>query len=402
MVKEMSRKASVLLIITLMLSSISVMTDMVIVPIIGSWYEMFGDQIFLVDFAVSGPVLLMVCSALLTGKLMQIISKKKLLVGAMMLFCVSSILGAAIESILYIAIMRALVGFSYGVIMVSAMALISELFVDEKKRSIMLGLYNAGGAGIGAIIGVVSGFLATSSWQSVFIIYWISIPILVMMFFFIPLTPPEGTTDHDESFTENESIPLLSFAALCFSWIVFGIVYSIIFYQIALYIIENAIGDTSMVGIMASLGTVGSVIASLLFGFTYSKINRGTSTLIYLILAIAYFVLYLTQNVMTTAAASVFMGFTMGNAANYYVMRATTIVPPKKISKAISIVSASGSIGMFLSTYFSTFLQNFLGVQTLTAILPVLAGIMGVGTLLSIVLILLAKRKPATKMSAEL
>lgn len=402
MLKEMSKKESILLIITLMLSSISVMSDMVIVPIIGSWYEMFSDQIFLVDFAISGPVLFMVCSALLTGKLMQAISKKKLLVGAMMLFCTSSICGAAIESILYIAIMRALVGFSYGMIMVSAMALISELFIDEKKRSIMLGLYNAGGAGIGAIIGVVSGFLATSSWQSVFLIYWISIPILIMMFFFIPLTPPEGKVLRDDGTTPKESIPVLSFAALCFSWITFGAVYSIIFYQIALYIIENAIGDTTMIGLMASLGTVGSVIASLIFGFTYSKINRGTSTLIYGILAISYFVLFLTQNIMTTAVASVFMGFAMGNAANYYVMRSTTIVPPQKISTAISIVSASGSVGMFLSTYLSTFLQGFLGVTTLTGILPILAGIMGIGTVLSVSLTLLDKSKPAEKISVEL
>ncbi|QSX07654.1 MFS transporter [Alkalibacter rhizosphaerae] len=392
---KLGKGKMVLFLIALFLTNVAVMSDMVIIPAIANMYGVFGDSINLVNFIISGPALIVVFSSLLCGKLMQYFSKKTLLIFSYALFAAASILGVAIENALYMAVMRGIVGFAMGIVNVSAVALIPEIFLDEKKRSTILGMYNSAMAAVGAVIGLIAGYFAVAAWQFVFRVYWISVPILAMIILFVPKTPPESVVfNEDGSVTKKEALPLLSFGALVVGFILFNMIYMVIYFQISVYVLENAIGNESVAGILSSLGTVGSAVACLAFGLTYTKFKRATIIPSYLAWVLCFSLLYLKPTFAVAVFACTLMGAAYGNGFSYYFMRTTVIVPPSRISLAMGIVTAANGVGMFLSPYFATTLQQWMGVQSLTAIMPVLIILCAAGSVLSIVLTLRDKKYP--------
>lgn len=396
MESKMSKGKMVLFLAALFLTNVAVMADMVIVPTAASLYTIFGDQVNLVNFIISGPALILIVSSLICGKLMQYLSKKTLLIAGFGLFTVASIFGGLVESAMYLAVMRALVGFSMGIINVAAIALLAETYADEEKRSRMMGLFNAAMAGIGAILGFVAGFFAAESWQSVFKVYWIAVPILVMIVLFIPKTPPEKENLEAGEKTEKlESIPKLPFIAMNLAFLFFNAIYMVVYYQIAVYVLENAIGNESVAGLMASLGTLGSLCACSLFGFTYGKLKRGAVIPSYAVLGICYAILMMQPSIVIVGITCTFMGAAYGNGFSYYYMRGTVIVPPGKISTSMGVVTAVNGLGMFISTYMSTMLQNMMSVTTVTGIMPALVGVCIVATVLSIGCTIRNKKYPS-------
>ena len=90
------------------------------------------------------------------------------------------------------------------------MALIAELFDDEGARGKAMGFFNASMAGIGAVISVVAGIFAVNGWREVFKVYWISVPILILMILFIPMTPPDKEEVQENGGTVTPKKPYLS------------------------------------------------------------------------------------------------------------------------------------------------------------------------------------------------
>jgi len=396
MEKELGRGRMILFIVALFLTNVGLMADMVIVPAIGSFFEVFGDQINLVNFIISGPVLLSVISALACGKLVQYFSKKTLLVFGFTLFAVGAIFGVVFESAYYIAAMRALVGVGIGFINVTAMALIAEFYIDENRRSTMMGAFNAAMAGVGAAMGLIAGFFAANSWQSVFKIYWIAVPILIMVVLFVPKTPPEkGSLEKDNKPIKREPLSLKHFGSMCVSFFIWNAIYGVIFFRIAVYVLENGMGKESLAGILSSLGTVGSLCACLIFGFTYSKLGRGTIIPSYVVLALGYLILMTTTNIYIVGVVCTLMGAAYGNGFSYFYMRGTVIVPPSQISTSIGIVTAICGVSLFISTYMVTMLQQVMGVGTVTGIMPILVVILTTGSVASVIMTIRNKKYPS-------
>lgn len=388
----MSKGKMAIFLAALFLTNVAIMADMVIIPAADGLFKTF-QNVTAVNFVLSGPALICVFSDLPCGKLMQYMSKKTLLVIGFALFTVSSILGGAIESLPYIIAMRCLVGVSIGIVNATAMALIAEMFVEEKKRSTIMGVYNAAMAGTGAVIGLIAGYFAVESWRAVFKVYWVSVPILVLVLLFVPRTSAEGSASgQDANSSSGDKSYIWRLAALCLSQIAYNVIYCVVYYQIAVYVGETGIGNESVAGILSSLGTVGSCIACMAFGFTYSKLKRSAITAGYVLLTLCYVLLFFAPNVAVAGIACTLMGASYGHGFSYFFMRCTVIVPVEKTSSTISIVTAMGGLGMFLSTYATTLFQNIIGTDTIKSIIPLLILIGGIGAVISLVLALRDKK----------
>ena len=360
------------------------MADLVIVPAIADLYEAFPNAVNVVNYIISGPALVMIFSSLLCGKAMKFFSKKTLLVASFALFTGASIFGAFVVNIYYIAFMRTLVGLSMGFVNVLAISIIAEEYDDEGARSTILGIFNAAMAGIGAIIGFIAGFFATESWQAVFKVYWIALPILALILFFIPKTPAERETAEAEDGGTKQTDGQ-EFWVMWLIYFLFNVLYMVIFNQASVYVAENGIGNQAFAGLLSSLGTVGSALACTAFGFTYKKLKKAAVLPSYLLLGTMYFLLYLSPGIVTGVIACTLLGAAYGNGFSYYFMEGTIVVPDSKVSEAIGIVTAVNGVGMFLSTYVTTWLQRLLNLQTVTGIMPIVAVVSlmsGVGTFL--------------------
>ena len=393
--KEMTTGRALLFLISLFLTNVAVMADMVIIPAGNGLYETFQNDAA-VNFILSGPSFIMLFSAMLCGKLMQYLSKKKILVGAMVLFAISAILGGAVENVYYVLAMRVLVGISMGFVNAAAMALIAEVYVDEDKRGTIMGIFNATMAGTGAVISLIAGVFAVRSWNEVFKVYWIAVPVIVMMLFFIPMTPPEGDQQAGEEEGSHTGSPyLMRQVMLMVSCFAYNLVYAVIYYQVSVLVAEQGYGNESIAALLSTLGTVGSCILCILFGTLYSKLKRATIIFGYAGLCISYLMLFLASSPVMAGIACTLCGASYGYGFSYFFLRCTVVVPKEKVSSSISMTTAIGGFGMFLSTYACTMLQKILGTTGIVSLLPVAIAVSGIGAVLSVICTIMDKKKPS-------
>ncbi len=391
----MTKGRALLFLISLFLTNVAVMADMVIIPAGNGLYETFQNDAA-VNFILSGPSFIMLFSAMLCGKLMQYLSKKKILVGAMVLFAVSAILGGAVENVYYVLAMRVLVGISMGFVNAAAMALIAEVYVDEDKRGTIMGIFNATMAGTGAVISLIAGVFAVRSWNEVFKVYWIAVPVIVMMLFFIPMTPPEGDQQAGEEEGSHTGSPyLMRQVMLMVSCFAYNLVYAVIYYQVSVLVAEQGYGNESIAALLSTLGTVGSCILCILFGTLYSKLKRATIIFGYAGLCISYLMLFLASSPVMAGIACTLCGASYGYGFSYFFLRCTVVVPKEKVSSSISMTTAIGGFGMFLSTYACTMLQKILGTTGIVSLLPVAIAVSGIGAVLSVICTIMDKKNPS-------
>lgn len=391
----MTKGRALLFLISLFLTNVAVMADMVIIPAGNGLYETFQNDAA-VNFILSGPSFIMLFSAMLCGKLMQYLSKKKILVGAMVLFAVSAILGGAVENVYYVLAMRVLVGISMGFVNAAAMALIAEVYVDEDKRGTIMGIFNATMAGTGAVISLIAGVFAVRSWNEVFKVYWIAVPVIVMMLFFIPMTPPEGDQQAGEEEGSHTGSPyLMRQVMLMVSCFAYNLVYAVIYYQVSVLVAEQGYGNESIAALLSTLGTVGSCILCILFGTLYSKLKRATIIFGYAGLCISYLMLFLASSPVMAGIACTLCGASYGYGFSYFFLRCTVVVPKEKVSSSISMTTAIGGFGMFLSTYACTMLQKILGTTGIVSLLPVAIAVSGIGAVLSVICTVMDKKNPS-------
>lgn len=392
---KMSKGRAALFLISLFLTNVAVMADMVIIPAANGLYSTFQNTAA-VNFILSGSSFIMIFSAMLCGKIMEYLSKKVILIGSMIIFAVGAIFGGVVENVYYILVMRILVGVSMGFINAAAMALIAEVYVDEGKRGTIMGIFNASMAGIGAVMSLVAGVLAVESWQKAFKVYWVAVPIIVMMVFFIPKTEPERHQSGEEAMggsADKAYVPRQ--AMLMVSCFAYNLIYAIIYYQVAVLVAEQGYGNESVAGLLSTLGTVGSCVLCILFGTIYTKLKRATIILGYVGLCLSYLMLYLADGPVVAGIACTLCGASFGYGFSYFFMRCTVVVPVEKVSSSISITTAIGGLGMFLSTYACTMLQNIMGVSGIVHILPVAIIAAGGGAVLSVICTVMDRKNPS-------
>jgi MFS family permease len=376
---------NVLIVATLSLSTMALMCDMVIIPVAENLFRDFSEvNMGVLNYILSGPALIGAFSSLLCGKLMSYIGKKQLLIISFIFFMIGSIGGDLIHNAYYMAVMRTVVGVGYGAIMVLAVAIIADVFIDEKTRSSVMGIYNGLMAGVGALLGWVSGIVATLGWTMVFRIYLASIPVFVMILLFIPSGKEANTVEEAGPAGAEEKMPWLKLLLLDGAFFVYGTIYCIVYYQISMVIADKTIGDVSFIGVLSALGTVGSFVFCCFFGLYYNKLKRFTPFVGFVGLTLGFLLLYIAQTPVIAAVSCTLLGGMFGLGLSYYMMYCTVIVPPSHIPMSVSITTTIMSVGTFLSTYVSLLLQSILGVS-ITGIIPPLMIVLGIGAVLSLI-----------------
>lgn len=198
---ELSKGRKTLLLISVFLTSIAVMGEMGVMPLV---YDIYGayDNMMAVNFIVSGSALFVVLGSLLSTFLMGRYEKKWLLVVFSAIFCVSAIFCTAVDNLYFICMMRALMGFGEGSVNAVIMAYIAQLFLDENKRASFMGYYNASMTLFAIVMSYVSGVLASSGWKNAFNLYWPSVLMIVGLVLFAP-----SLGQMEEGNTQTQIVP---------------------------------------------------------------------------------------------------------------------------------------------------------------------------------------------------
>lgn len=381
----MERK--LLLKITFLFLNFVTMADMVVIPAAGGIFASFPDASPILQMLfLTGPLFPSVIGSLLCGYLAKHISKKYLMIGGYVIFIIGACGGALIDNIYYIVTMRMIVGISYGFVPTAGMGLIAEVFLDEKERSSMMGMYNAASTVLAVVMSLLAGFLAVGNWHHSYYIYLASIPILIMIMAFIPKTPPEGKEASDGASSEKEGLPFVKFLPMVASFLFINIFYNIVLYYIAIYLEEVNLGSASVAGILTSAGSIGSFCFSLLFSTLYMRVKRGIPIIAYLVMALAYVFMAFPSNVWVVGIMCFLAGGAYGLSLGYYYMDASMILPPGVMSLGMGILGACLSLGGFLSSYALGLYKAVLHVDKIAPTFLYIGISLAIGGLLSIIL----------------
>ncbi|MDR3225893.1 MAG: MFS transporter [Clostridiales Family XIII bacterium] len=382
------------LILTIFLGTFALVADFVIIPAGSAIFEAFPSaRPAVLNFILTGPLITCVIGGILSGFLAKKFSKKHIIILAQILFVIGACGGILLNDPVYMAVMRGVVGFGYGILSPITLALISELFQSEKERSFMMGGYNAVMAAMGVAVSMFAGVLAVQNWHNGFYIYIAAIPITIMMIVFIPKTSPEGKLPTEEGGgADADKKGILRVVPAALALLVFNALYYIMLYYIAFYVEETAIGNSATSGIYSSLMNISVVVAGVTFPLIYGKIKRAMPILFFALCGLGYIVMFFSHNVAIAGIMCFLAGYACGLSMSYYFMYTSMVSTPSAVSLGMAIITVCLSLGGFLSTYAIVLYQKVLAVSTYVPIFLPVGLTLLVGGVVSMVLTLRDKK----------
>ncbi|MDI6103325.1 MFS transporter [Actinoplanes sp. NEAU-A12] len=210
------------------------------------------------DLAPSGTELLWIMDVygfLLAGLLVTMgalgdrIGRRKLLLIGAVLFGVASTAAAYADDAAVLILARAAMGIGGATLAPSTLALIRNMFHDEKERTTAIGVWTAGFAGGGVLGPIIGGLLLENFWWGA--VFLINIPVMVLLLAVAPILLPEYRNPDPGRFDLLSSV--LALASIL----------SIIY------------GVKEIAGHGAGIGAAAAIVAGLLIGFLFVRRQVG-------------------------------------------------------------------------------------------------------------------------------
>lgn len=401
---QISKTKRMLALIAILFSSVVVMADLVMVPVIGQIYGYYPQNMNAVNYIVSGPALVLLVASLAMPLLTRKIDKKIVFIIGAAAFAVGAVLGVAIDDPYYICFTRTLVGVGEGMVNVIGVAYIADLYEDAKTRARINGFYSAALSLAGMIFSYFAGILGIQGWMATYKIYYFTaIPMLVMAILFIPSVKRDRNVQKDasaETVTKKKEKLGWKFWHMSIGWFVMNIALgATVLYFISSYVTETGIGGSVAAGNAAALKSIFGFLLGLVFGWILEKCKRYTITWAYLIAAVTIVLMVAFPSQFMLYVVGTVCGLTYKIGMPYNYSHGFEIVPASRADDAVSITTAVYGLGTFLSTYCAGWLVSAMKSEGNLPTWWVWAVVMGV--LFVTDLIAIAKEKAESKSSAK-
>jgi MFS family permease len=315
-----------------------------VAPVLGLLSEAFeGEGANAIQTLQTIPNLLLMLASILVGWLATKISKKKIVLGGLLLVALIGSSPFIVNSFSFIMTSRLLVGFGFGIISPLNVALISE-FSHGRERASMMGL-QVSGMGIGAICtNIAGGMLGKIGYQQFFLMHLIS-----MVTFLIVLTQLPDTGVAAFSATRklklNKKVYELSFTSF------FNALFLTAFgTNIGLHIAENLHGDTAITGFVTAVNAGCTLLVGMNFSKISSSLKQYTLPISILTASLGYLLLILLPSSMVgilVASACCGISISCFMAESSYSI--TTSVDQAAIAIASGLFALFGGIGGLIS-----------------------------------------------------
>ncbi|WP_022664505.1 MFS transporter [Desulfospira joergensenii] len=274
----------------LSLSLLTVMSGAAVAPALAEIIAFFPNSPALLGkMILTTPALTIIPVSLLTGFLSSRVSRKKLLYSGIFFYIIGGAGGGTVGSIPLLLAMRAVLGVGVGILMPLATGIIADLYSGTEKTRIMG--FSSASTNLGAIIAtLLSGILASLHWRAAFSIYLLGLPVLFLVFAFIPEHHPV-TKENDSPRTDQAAGNLARYGLWGAGMFFVMAAFYTIPVNIALYIVDNGLGDSRMAGLAMALMTASSFVTGLGFGRIYTFFGRWLPAMSLAAFSISFFCL---------------------------------------------------------------------------------------------------------------
>ena len=224
------------------------------------------------------------------GVLADVYGRRKLTLIGLIIFGVSGTLIAFVDSFLYLLILRALQGIGFASLSPLAVTILGDLYKGHKGSTVQ-GLRGSFHGMAVLSIPPIAGFLADISWNYPFLLYSLSLPAAILIFFVLPETyAPDSnpallpTFKNYWSSIRHELIkPNLR---ILFGWHLVGsLLKSTVITFLPIFIVFSLGHSAFMAGAVLSFRGFIRIFSSPLSGFLVSYLSKSVAVQLSLIIA---------------------------------------------------------------------------------------------------------------------
>lgn len=329
----------------------------------------------MIEMLTTVPSLFLMISVLISSFIAKKIGYKQTASLGLLIVAVSGILPVFVSNFYLILISRAMLGFGIGLFNSLTVALVNS-FYQGKDRAKMYGLQSAFEGAGGIFITFIAGQLLKIGWQAPFLAYAIAIPVCIVFIKFIPkiATANDISVDKNVIVEENgfkkDNIMLISFIALLF---VAASLYMTMGIKVSTLITTAGYGNASDASLVIILLSLGAITAGTLFSKIIKIFKQLTPIIGLLILALAMFLIGISNSMIITFAGGFLTGFGFKIFMPYLINRINNS-QIKNTPLATSFLLVGFNLGAFISPYSSIFMQNIALSDSLNSLFMVLSG----------------------------
>ena len=329
----------------------------------------------MIEMLTTVPSLFLMISVLISSFIAKKIGYKQTASLGLLIVAVSGILPVFVSNFYLILISRAMLGFGIGLFNSLTVALVNS-FYQGKDRAKMYGLQSAFEGAGGIFITFIAGQLLKIGWQAPFLAYAIAIPVCIVFIKFIPkvATANDISVDTNVIVKENgfkkDNIMLISFIALLF---VAASLYMTMGIKVSTLITTAGYGNASDASLVIILLLLGAITAGTLFSKIIKIFKQLTPIIGLLILALAMFLIGISNSMIITFAGGFLTGFGFKIFMPYLIDRINNS-QIKNTPLATSLLLVGFNLGAFISPYSSIFMQNIALSDSLNSLFMVLSG----------------------------
>ena len=296
---------------------------------------------------------------------------------------------------------RALFGAALGFLAPLGNALVMAFHDDEKRRASIIGAGNVA-MNLGTIVtSLLAGFLCVISWQTTFLLHLLGAVLLVLAIVFLrdevfiknpALLRAEAArqqvSDDEIEEATKARLPFGVFGYLLMFLMMLVVTQPIFIYNATL-LSEASIGDSTIAGIMASIFSVGGLVAAANFKLLFKRLKEWLCPVAFVIASISTWLGFIatgdsTASVILFGVAIFLDGFGLLMVTCFTPIAISAITPPNLVTAAMGMISFVMAAGSFIVTPFAQVITQIAGTASLRV---VLLGSMATGVATALVLL---------------
>jgi MFS family permease len=327
----------------LSLSLLPIMTGAGVAPGMSRVAEAF-PQVgpILLKMVLSAPPLFMVFAALGAGFLSRWIRKQTLLLTGLLLFLAGGVGAGLSDSFGALLLLRSILGIGAGTILPFSTGLIGEFYEDDEKTR-MMG-YSFAANNIGAITGnLAAGFLAVVSWRVMFHIYWIAIPVIVLVILFLRDLPGPSSVRKKVS-----PLPPKVYRFPLYAFLLMMLFFAIVT-NLSLLIEGRQIGSPGLSGGILALNALCMFLGGVLLSRIRRVLKASLVPVAWMAMAGGFLGMAQVSTAVLLALSVALAGLGLGCLFPYLLNELSNTVTPEQNIRAMSLAMAAGWLGQFLS-----------------------------------------------------
>ncbi len=333
--------------ISIVLSSLDAMVQMALLqPLLAVIAAEFLGYETMVTYSLTITALVMVPSILIAGKLADYFDKRTILIIGSIIFGVFGLIGGISPDATFLFVSRIFLGVGAGLAFPMVPAITAELFRGNERAQVM-GFSNAGASIVALLLNLFAGYIGAIYWRLAFCGYIILLPIVLLQFIYIPKLPPLSRKIKGTNLLEKLPVKVY----LCAVGMLAAISVLLNFNVTNIFFIADAdLGGTILAGQGGAAQTLCSFVMGMVFAYLLRGFKRFTVIIPYLLGAIGYGILALSDSSTVFIVGMMFCGAAMGTLMPYMNVVVANMTPLSRQVMAMSFLALALELGTFLTT----------------------------------------------------